>query len=92
MRYLLGRVCLDNGRLSRAVELFEQVLSSYTSSRAFWSIWAIQSHYYLARAYEQSRWYDRAAEQYRLYLEAREDADQSTPLVAAARAWLENRP
>lgn len=72
---MLARAYLESGRLAEAVKELENQLSIYTSYRASMGVWSVKLHYYLGTAYEQSRWYDKAAEQYTIFLETWENAD-----------------
>ena len=45
-------------------------------------------HYYLGQAYEQSRWRDRAIEQYETFLDIWKDADARLESVEDAKARL----
>ena len=50
--------------------------------------WRITMHYYLGQAYEQSGWNERAAEQYRLFLDHWDTADIQLESVKDARRRL----
>ena len=74
--------------LAQAVEEFERQLEAYSLWRICWGIWNAELHYYLGMAYEQSRWHDRAAEQYQIFIEQWRDADEDLELLEDARARL----
>lgn len=86
--FMLGRAYLADGRLSEAVRVFEALLTHYSGLRAFWSIWSVKMHYYLGLADEQSHWYDKAAEQYSIFLETWEYADYQVPELTDAAQRL----
>lgn len=73
--FMLARAYQEAGRLSDAVGEFETLLNEYSVLRVAWGIWSVKMHYYLGQAYEQSRWYDKAAEQYTIFLDLWKDAD-----------------
>ncbi|MFC1475831.1 FlgO family outer membrane protein [Candidatus Zixiibacteriota bacterium] len=87
-RVLLARAYLAAGRLSEAVTEFEALLNRYSSLRAFWGIESVKLHYYLGVAYEQSRWFEKAAEQYTIFIEIWEHADYKVPELADAALRL----
>jgi len=57
-------------------------------ARLFHGLENIKMHFYLGRAYEESRWYDKAAEQYRVFIDTWKDADHGFPELADARERL----
>lgn len=87
--YMLARAYLENGQLGQAVNLFEKELSVFDSD---WRIcipdWRIKMHYYLAVAYEQSRWYDKARQQYVEFLKLWNKADPGMPEIKDAKTRL----
>ncbi|MFH1681985.1 MAG: tetratricopeptide repeat protein, partial [Candidatus Eisenbacteria bacterium] len=87
-QYTLARAYLDSGKLGEAVEVLEKSIKAYTSSRAFYSIWAVKAHYLLGTAYERSGWTGEAIEQYEKFLEIWKDADPGVPEVEDARLRL----
>ncbi|MBN1210967.1 MAG: zf-HC2 domain-containing protein [candidate division Zixibacteria bacterium] len=87
-RFQLGRAYLEAGMLARAVEEFERQSEAYSLWRLCWGIWNAELHYYLGTAYENSRWYDRAAEQYRIFIEMWRDGDKGLAILEDARARL----
>jgi len=86
--FYLARAYLDAGRLADAVALFEDMLKGYSTWRAFCTIYNIKVHYYLGIAYEESRWTDRAVEQYEKFLTIWKNADPGIPEVEDAKARL----
>jgi hypothetical protein len=53
------------------------VLTTYDEATMITPLKIARSHYYLGRAYEQSGWTKKAAEQYNLVLEIWKDADST---------------
>ncbi len=88
VHFMLGKACLESGRLAEAVEKFEEQLQTYTIWRICWSFWDVKMHYLLGRAYEESRWTDQAVEQYQIYLDLMKDADSGLVEVEDARIRL----
>jgi len=88
IQFYLARAYLDAGRLAAAVALFEEMSKGYSTWRAFCTIYNIKVHYYLGIAYEESRWTDRAVEQYETFLTIWKNADPGIPEVEDAKARL----
>ncbi len=84
----LGQVYLQEGRISEAVRVFEQQLSVYTPGRIYQGIESVKLHYHLGRAYEESRWFDKAADQYEIFLDIWKDADSEIVEIDDARTRL----
>jgi hypothetical protein len=59
---------------------FEQLMIPYNSPRAYYGIWSVKMHYYLGRIHEQLGEPEKAAEQYRTFLDIWKNAD---PGIAA---------
>jgi len=77
----------DYDHLGKAVDLYEKIISTYNSDRAFQDIGVTQAHYYLGLAYEESRWYDKAAEQYRILIDKMKDAD---PIETSTMSYVDD--
>lgn len=88
MHYYLGQAYLEAGRISDAVSEFERLVTVYSPDRRTESINSISLHYLLGIAYEQSQWYDRAGEQYRIFLDFWGNAYPVIPAVTDARNRL----
>ena len=87
--YTLGRLYLQAGKYGQAVTLLENILGDYGESvRLFMGPWNVKTHYYLGIAYEDSRWYPKAIEQYQIFLEFWNDADPGIEEVTDARERL----
>ena len=56
VQFFLAKAYLESERLGEAVHVLESMLSRYDEYRAFYSIWAVKSHYLLGLAYEKSGW------------------------------------
>lgn len=88
IQYWWARVCLDAGRLEDAIAILEPLRSNYTSPSAYFGMTRVRVHYYLGLAYERSRWFDKAAEQYQIFLKIWKNADPGIPEVNDARSRL----
>jgi tetratricopeptide (TPR) repeat protein len=88
-RFLLARAYQEAGRLSDAVSEFEGLLNRYSILRVAWAIRSVKMHYYLGLAYERSRWYDKAADQYAIFLNLWKDADHPVAERADAAERLQ---
>ncbi len=78
----------ESGRLADAVSEFEILSSRAGSIELYWGMFHAKSHYYLGRAYEESQWNDRAAEQYQLFLDRWRETDYTGPEIEDARSRL----
>lgn len=85
---LLARAYLASGKLGQAVPLLEKLESVYSTNRLVVIIDDVKLHYYLGIAYEESRWYDRAAQEYRTFLDLWKDANPGLTAVEDARQRL----
>ncbi len=93
-RYMLGIAYLRAERFGQAVETFEEQFSFFRSPRMFYGIRYVKMHYYLGLAYEESRWLDKAEQQYKKFLTLWEQADPGIHEVEDAKrrlARLKNR-
>ena len=88
-RFWKARAYLDAERLEEAVIEFETLLSVYSSYRVFFGVWGVRTHYYLGLAYEQSKWFGKAVEQYQAFLDYWQNADVPIGDVEDARARLQ---
>jgi tetratricopeptide (TPR) repeat protein len=89
-RYLMALTYFECGRLSDAVNEFEKLTSGAGSIQLYWGMFHAKANYFLGRAYEESRWFDRAAEQYQIFLNRWRDSDYTGPELDDARARLMN--
>jgi tetratricopeptide (TPR) repeat protein/predicted Ser/Thr protein kinase len=89
LHMLLGRAYLAAGRVEDAVDALERVVNRYDESRVDSGPIGILAHYYLARAYEASRWERKAREQYEAFLDRWGGGDPHLPHVEEARSGLE---
>ncbi|MCP4566861.1 MAG: tetratricopeptide repeat protein [FCB group bacterium] len=95
VHFMLGRAYQQAGRLSDAVVKYEEQVTVYSLWRLCWGIWFVKMHYYMGLAYEDSRWNDKAIEQYTIFLSYWENADSNLPEIEDARkrlARLQNMP
>ena len=86
---------MKSNRIADAVVQFENRLKVYNIHGLIWGGWHVKLHYQLGRAYELSNWNERAAEQYRIFLDIWKDADPGIEEIADARERLkrlENMP
>ncbi|MBN2225828.1 MAG: tetratricopeptide repeat protein [candidate division Zixibacteria bacterium] len=86
--YMLGLAYLEAGQLGQAVELFEYHRGIHLVWSVFKTIWDVKLHYYLAQAYEQSHWNDKAAREYEIFIEIWQNADPGCPELDDARERL----
>jgi tetratricopeptide (TPR) repeat protein len=84
----LGKLYLENERLGEAVAILEKAASTYSSRRMLWCIESVQIHYYLAKAYEASKWYPQAIAQYRTFLSVWVAGDPDIEAIRDARSRL----
>lgn len=89
VKYMLAQSYYKAGKLSSAVKTYESALLKYSSMRAYMGIWSVKAHYYLGICYEDSRWYDKAIEQYETFLDIYKDADPEIVQINDARRRLE---
>ena len=68
-KYQIGLTNLRTGRLDRAIDIFEKLVKSYDSDRAYYGIWSVKAHFYLGMAYETNENFDLAENQYNLFLD-----------------------
>ena len=94
-RFTLARLYLETDRLETAVTEFEDLLQGLSCAPFYWGTFGAKSHYYLGRAYEESRWYDKAIVQYETFLELWGDGDTDIEEITDTRerlARLESKP
>jgi tetratricopeptide (TPR) repeat protein len=88
VHFHLARAQLAAGRLAEAVAGFEHLMSVYSASRLEECVWNIRMYYYLGRAYEASRWPDKAKAQYEMFLSYWGSPDVPLAEVTDARQRL----
>ena len=88
VKYMLAQSYYHAGHLSDAVKTYESTISKYSSLRAFFGTWSVRTHYYLGICYEDSRWYDKAIEQYETFLDIYKNADPDIVQIDDARLRL----
>ncbi|HUV67485.1 MAG TPA: FlgO family outer membrane protein [Sedimentisphaerales bacterium] len=74
-RFMLGRACLEAGKLGEAVEQFERLHSEHADPRLYFGPCTVKSYYYAGLAFERSGWIRNAIEQYEMFLDIWKDAD-----------------
>ena len=89
VRAALGEICLKAGRADEAATIFSQLLTSYTSPRAYYGIESAKLHYYLGQAYEQLNRPEDAAAQHDRFLELWSEADHTSSSIEDARSRLD---
>jgi tetratricopeptide (TPR) repeat protein len=90
--YPLGLAHLKGGRLADAIRLFEFICRrnfSTGDSADYPALWIPKSHYYLAVAYQESGWRDKAIAQFEDFLDMWKDADPGLEIVEDARQRLD---
>ncbi len=86
--YHFGRAYLEIGDVDNAIKTLERDIT-YLREELFYSpYFHVRSRYVLAQAYEQSGQRDKAADQYRKFLEIWKDADPGFPEIEDARKRL----
>jgi len=88
VQYWLARAYLADQQLSRAADGFEAIWGDYSSERYYYGLWFVKTHYYLGRTYEESRWPDKATEQYQAFLSWWGNADTALTEITDARERL----
>ncbi|MBI5867556.1 MAG: protein kinase [candidate division Zixibacteria bacterium] len=86
--YQLGKTYLRAGVLDKAVATFESALSRYDETQSNNLYASVMSHYFLGVAYEKSGWKDKAAQQYKTFLDIWKDADPGIKEIDDARVRL----
>jgi tetratricopeptide (TPR) repeat protein/TolB-like protein len=87
--YLLSQAYVRSHRPAEAIKLLTKLAACYTSPRMYWTTWSVQIHYWLGLAYEESRWYTEAKQEYRTFLDTWSNAGMVTPEMRDARERLE---
>jgi len=87
-KFFLARSYLAANQVGNAVEMFEKALKYYHNRRFAWLGLSAPVHYFAGLAYEKSQWNDKAAEQYRVFLDIWSDADSGIVEVQDARERL----
>ncbi|MEE9442494.1 MAG: tetratricopeptide repeat protein [candidate division Zixibacteria bacterium] len=88
-RFWKARAYLEAEQLEEAVAEFEKLLSVYSSHRVFFGVWGVRTHYYLGLAYERSKWFGKAVEQYQAFLDYWQNADTPIDEVEDAKIRLQ---
>lgn len=88
LSYLYAQSCLKAGELEKAVSQLEYRTRFLDDAIAVNPYDGIRCIYLLGVAYEQSGWKDKAAEQYKKFLDIWKDADPGIEEIADARARL----
>lgn len=86
--YILALACLEANRLSEAVEQLQELDLQYYARVGLQPIDAVRAHYHLGIAYERSGWTDKAADEYRTFLDVWSEADPGLSGVEDARERL----
>jgi eukaryotic-like serine/threonine-protein kinase len=85
VRFFLGKIYLESGKIGEAVAELEKALSRYDNVRAGSPIGAVKAYYLLGLAYEKSGWNNKAIEKYEEFLDIWKNADPGIPEVADAK-------
>jgi tetratricopeptide (TPR) repeat protein len=83
--YMLGIVYLESGQYEEAIMTFNAIRNDYATWRNFGAIQTVKLHYYLGRAYEESRWYIRAIDEYNEFINLWKNADRDIKEIEDAR-------
>lgn len=87
-RYELGVAYLENGQYEEAIATFNTINNSHTFWRNFGAVQTVKLHYYLGRAYEESRWYARAIAEYSEFINLWRNADSDIEEIEDAHERL----
>jgi tetratricopeptide (TPR) repeat protein len=74
-KYMLARAYLESGRYEEAVDLFEELLATFSTWRLLWSLWDVEIYYYLGLANEHLGRYDDAIQNYQSFINTWKNAD-----------------
>ncbi len=85
---MIARCLLGEDEISDAAVMFEKALNRYDYSRAYNGILAAKAHYWLGLTYEKLEQNDKAAEQYKKFLELWKDADPGVTEIDNAQKRL----
>jgi len=88
--YWLGRARLAAGQLDGAIDAFGGVADLYSKGRYSFPLESVKLYYYLGRAYEADKQYEKAIAQYEEFLLWWKDADPEVKPVGDARERLKN--
>jgi tetratricopeptide (TPR) repeat protein len=86
--YDLAKTYLDLGMQERAVAVLETGVKRYDQDRAFLCMFGVRLHYLLGQAYEESGWKEKAAAQYREFLDIWKNADSGILEIDDAKTRL----
>ena len=84
----LGQCYLAAGRISEAIDTYENAFTVFNSARYYYPHWMVLAHYELGQAYEAAGRTDDAIEQYETFLDIWKDADGGLESVKDARERL----
>lgn len=87
-RYILGIVYLEFGQYEEAIATFSAIKNNYATWRNFGAIQTVKLHYYLGRAYEESRWHARAIAEYSEFINLWRNADRDIEEIEDAKERL----
>ncbi|NIS15943.1 MAG: tetratricopeptide repeat protein [Aliifodinibius sp.] len=85
---LLAKAYLETGAPEKSAELLEIQLKRYNELRAFLGNYSVKLHYLLGQAYEAYGSYNKAIQQYKLFLTIWENADHDIPSLNKAKLHL----
>jgi len=88
VRYWLIQAYLNAGKPEQALAELQKLMRIYESPRAFYGVWSVKLHYYLGMSWERLGDRDRAADEYRRFLEIWRDADPQLAVLDSARTAL----
>ena len=88
IKELTGRSYLADGQIGKAVEELQAASTEYSKNRGYWMTEGVMVYYWLGRAYEASGWNERAAEQYKNFLDIFKNADPNVINIDDAKGRL----
>ncbi len=86
--YMLAKVYLLAGKYGESIVELEKLKNSYGVSRGSYTIWSTKLYYNLGFAYEQTGQFDKAIEQYSIFLDLWKDADSGIDEIKDAKERL----
>ena len=88
IEFMLARTLIDLGEYDTAVVVLERQVENYSNMKLRLPIWAVETHYLLARACEETGRVERALDQYREFLAYWGDSREGVESIADARRRL----
>ncbi len=88
-RNMLAISSLEYGEYESAIAYYDDLITDY----AYWTITGniarVKMHYFLGRAYEESRWHSKAIKEYQYFVDLWENGDSDLETLSDARKRLQ---